>query len=152
MGDEEVPGALVGDRGDLDEFGEAVADLVDCRPLAQGQFHRAGENEKKARLHALGRVRRVVKSRNVTMGAWYAPRRFFNFPWLTATLMLTEASIRPIKVVGMRTKLVERRYEAQAYYPSFKRRSAIRVIVGGMSGRTPQTSVTRPPPMTRTGS
>ena len=43
----------------------------------------------------------------------------------------TLASIKPIKVVGTRIKFEDRRYEAQAY---------------------PATSVTNPPPTTRTGS
>lgn len=46
-------------------------------------------------------------------------------------LIETEASIKPIKVVGTRIKLELRRYEAHAY---------------------PATSVTNPPPTTKTGS
>ena len=47
-----------------------------------------------------------------------------------APLMETDASMRPIRVVGTRIKFVVRRYEAQAY---------------------PVTSVHKPPPTTRTG-
>lgn len=56
-----------------------------------------------------GSVRRKAKSRKVTSGAWYAPSRFLYLRQLSPTLMLTEASMSPMSVVGTRMKLEERR-------------------------------------------
>ena len=54
------------------------------------------------RIWSSGRVFRNEKSRITRCDAWKAPSRFFSFPWLTATLIATLASISPISVVGTR--------------------------------------------------
>ena len=54
------------------------------------------------RICSVGSVSRKEKSSSTCCEAWNAPSRFLALPWLTATLIATDASMSPMSVVGMR--------------------------------------------------
>ena len=99
--DKQVPDSLVADRGDFDELGETVSDL------SNGESFEEGEVEEGVERSVVGTESSCQQPRwSNTDRSTY---RFFSFRWLSPTLIETEASMRPIKVVGIRMKLEVRR-------------------------------------------
>lgn len=96
---QEVPNGLITDGSNLDQLCETVSDLSNGESLEEGEVEEGVEG---CVVCSETRVSSTCEQNRNT-------HRFLSFLWLIPTLMETLASIRPIKVVGIRMKLDVRR-------------------------------------------
>lgn len=112
--DEEVVDDLVTYRGNLDELGETISDLSNGKGLEEGEVEegvKGGVVRSESLFISISHLQ-SMSTPDANVQAGYAKKvqtyRFLSFRWLIPTLILTLASIKPIKVVGTRMKLDDR--------------------------------------------